>query len=635
MIFFRATALLVFSLGCIATQTTVTVSSTGAQAVPTTLFGATFEEVNQAGDGGIYAELLKNRAFQKVTPGTPESLDGWQSVGGANITVVQDASPVSTALPNSLRVTIPTGKIAPVGFANEGYFGGMAVDTTLTYTVSFFYKFPTASSFRGTAVIGFQTASGLSLGSTTAPINGNQTTWLQVTVSFKPVQTSLNNNNVFAITFNAMAAAGQTIHFAMLSSLPPTLAGGCRIDLVSVLQEMQPGFLRFPGTENLGKTIADRWQWNNTVGPVVNRPGRVGSNGYVYTDGLGLFEFLTLAEFLRATPIMSIYAGLSLDGSIVDEEDLFPFIQQAIDQINFVVGPTNTPQGAMRASLGHSTPFALTYIEIGSQEFLTSDTYQTRWLDFVTILSQSFPQLRFIAASSVNNPVLAPDPTHWDLHLYQTPSWLAQNSMFYDGIERNGVMYLEGEYAAISDNSDDPNSDRFPFPTIESALGEAAFMTGLERNSDIVFGASYSPLFNNILTTQLTPSLISFNVNQVFRSTSFYVQKLFSLNRGTQYWPSTVPDPNGSIFWSVVVQSGAKTFKVVNLSNVPENVTFISPALLAGSGTVTVLNGTGSTSNTPSTPNAAVPVTSSINLGNQPQWTYVAPPMSLSVIRVL
>ncbi|TFK37426.1 glycoside hydrolase family 51 protein [Crucibulum laeve] len=636
-------ALIVFLDLCRATDVTVTVSSTASHAIPTTLWGLTFEASNDvnhvrfnSGDGGLYGELLKNRAFQKVTPNTPEALDGWHSIGGAGLTVIADTTPVSPSLPNSLQVTFPSGKILPVGFGNEGYFGGIKVDTTATYSVSFFYRFPTASSFRGNAVVGMQTSTGLSLGSTTVAISGAQTTWLQVIATFRQVQAPFNNNNFFSITLDGTAAAGQTVNFAMLSLAPPLTFGNAavRVDIGAVLTELQPGFLRFPGGKNLGNSIADRWQWNATVGALVNRPGRMGSYGYVNTDGLGLFELLTICEDLGAKPIMAVYSGLSLDGEAVPEADILPYIQQAIDQINFAIGPTTTVQGAQRATLGHSAPFALNWVEIGNEDFMSSDTYLARWQDFVTILSQKFPQLRFIASSNVNNPILAPDPTHWDVHMFQTPSWFAQNSMYYDGFQRNGTMYLEGEYAATTSNDGGSGPAPLTFPTVESALGEAAFMTGIERNSDIVFGAAYSPLLNNVGSSQQSPSLIGFDIDSVYRSTSFYVQKLFSTNRPVSYVPSTIPDPNGSVFWSVgTTANPAHLFKVVNIGNTPVNVTFVLPFTVA-SGTITVLTGSPTVSNSPSSPSAVVPVATTTTLAATRSWVYVAPPFSLSIMRV-
>ncbi|RDB27701.1 putative alpha-L-arabinofuranosidase A [Hypsizygus marmoreus] len=623
-----------FIAGACRADTTVAVNPTSHHTVPTTLWGQTYEEVN-SGDGGLYAELLQNRAFQKVTPNTQEALVGWHSINGANINVIADPIPVSPFLPNALQVTFPPNRFGLIGFGNEGFYG-LKVDTALTYKASFYYRFPTATSYRGNAVIGFQTVSGLSLGSVTAPISGAQTTWTQVSVSVTPAQVAFNNNNYFNVVFDAGAVAGQTINFAMLSLFPPTYrnrANGVRLDIATAIAENRPGFFRFPGGKNLGTTIDTRWQWNTTVGALLDRPGRVGAWGYTNTDGLGLFEFLQFSEDIGASPIMGVWSGLALDGSSIEEKDLGPYIQQAIDQINFAIGPTSTVQGMLRATLGHSAPFPLTYIEIGNEDLLSSDTYVYRWRYFTTVLSQNFPQLRYIATSNANDPVVAPDPTHWDVHAYKTPSWFAKNSFFYDSFQRNGTLYLEGEYAVV-DNDIQATHDRLLYPTLQGSLGEAAFMTGLERNSDIVFGAAYSPLLNNVANTQWTPNLLSFDVNNVYRSTSFYVQKLFATNRGQLYYSSTLPNPGGTLFWSVTQESSTWVMKIVNTADSPDNITFLLPVAVR-QGTSTVMKGAATDSNTPANPNLVAPVISSLVLSvASKQLTYAVPSLSLTVIRI-
>ncbi|KAF9465654.1 glycoside hydrolase family 51 protein [Collybia nuda] len=581
--------------------------------------------------------LLRNRAFQKVTPNTPEALDGWRSINNAGLTIIADPTPVSNALPNSLEVKFPPNKFGPIGFGNEGFVGGLKVDKSLTYTASFFYRFPVASSFKGNAVIGLQTSTGLSLGSATAVLSGTQTTWQQITVTFTPSQNPFNNKNYFSITLDGIASSGQTIHFAMLSLFPPTFRGrvnGLRPDLATALLEMTPGFLRFPGGKNLGNSVDTRWQWNNTVGKLVDRPGRVGTWGYVNTDGLGLLEFLTLCEDLSVTPIMGVWAGFSLDGNSVPIEDFWPYIQQAIDQINFAIAPTSHPLGLLRSQLGHTAPFALTYIEIGNEEFFSSDTYVDRWGYMTSVLSQNFPQLRYIATSNSNNPVLYPDPTHWDVHSFQTPGWFASNSFFYDGFERNGTMYLEGEYAATT-NDLVAKHDRLLYPTMKGAASEAAYMTGLERNSDIVFGASYSPLLN-VISGEKTPNLISFDVTTVYRSTSYYVQMMFANNRGATLMQSTLPDPTGTLFWTVSRDVYAQMYfiKIVNVAAASEVVTVKLPGVFL-SGAAVVLTGAPDASNTPTTPGLVVPVINAINLSAYVNThSHTAPAYSVTVLRI-
>ncbi|KAF8159380.1 alfa-L-arabinofuranosidase precursor [Crassisporium funariophilum] len=601
--------------------------------------------MRQSGDGGLYAELLQNRAFQQVTPGTSAALNAWQAVNGATISVIKETSPVSSALPNALQVTVPSGKTGPVGVSNTG-FTGIKVTAGAEYTASFFYRFPTSSSFRGNVAIGLQSTTGQVFVSTSAAISGAQTTWKQISVKLVPgpAAGSSTISNLFTVTVDGAAATGQTINFAMFSLFPPTFknrANGMRADIAEALAEMAPSFFRLPGGNNLeGQTTATRWQWNATVGSLLNRPGRVGDWSYVNTDGLGLLEYLNWCEDLGMEPIMAVWAGYALGGTSIAEAQLGPFIQQAIDQINFVVGdPATSAPAALRASLGHPQPFTLKFVEIGNEDFVGSapGTYAYRWKDIVTALKVQFPTIHFIATSQTSGPVLTPKPTEYDVHVYQTPTWFAQNSFFYDSFARDGTKYFEGEYAAISTNANNlfgtVASGRLTFPTMQGAAGEAAFMTGLERNSDIVFAASYAPLLGHVTSNQWTPNLLAFDAGSVYRSTSFYVQKLFSINSGDTYIPSTLPSPTGTLFWSVVRKTSSNQIiiKISNTAAAAAPVTFVLPfSNVATAGTAQVLTGAGTASNTPTNPNLMVPVTTSIITGKT--FNYTAPAVSVSVL---
>lgn len=619
---------------------TISVSSTASHPIPTTLWGLMFEDISHSGDGGLYGELLQNRAFQLVTPGSGNALNSWSAVNGATISVIRESTPISTALPNALHVVIPTGRNGGVGFANAG-FSGIAVTSGTTYTGSFFYRFPASSGFRGSATVSLQSSSGSTLGDTTVSLSGAQTSWAQVSFSIRANSTPGNLNNRFVITLDGGSAAGQTINFGLLSLFPPTFRNrqnGMRNDIASALAEVGPSFWRFPGGNNLeGGTVDQRWQWNATVGPLQNRAGRQGDWGYINTDGLGLFEYLLWCEDLGMEPIMAVWSGFALGGTSVAQNQLGPFIQQSIDQINFVIGDGSTEPGRLRASLGHPDPFKLTYVEIGNEDSFAANTYTFRWTTYANALKNAFPQLHFIATTNVNNPVLTPKPTEYDVHVYQTPTWFAQNSFFYDGFARDGTHYFEGEYAAISTNPNDifgpPSDGRLIFPTVESAAGEAAFMTGLERNSDIVFAASYAPLLGHVTNNQWTPNLVAFDAGNVYRSTSFYVQKLFSQNRGDQYIPSTLPSSTGTLFWSVVrkTSTGQLIIKISNTGSSAARLTFnLAFNNVATSGTAQVLTGVPTSSNTPQNPNLITPQTSNISTGKS--FTYNAPAVSVNVL---
>jgi len=204
--------------------------------------------------------------------------------------------------------------------------------------------------------------------------------------------------------------------------------------------------------------------------------------------------------------IMAVWSGYTHRKTSVSRSQLRPYIEQAIDQIQFVIGdPASSTPAAIRAAMGHPEPFKLSYVEVGNEDFF-STTYSYRWKDYLTTLSVQFPNLKFIATSIPYSQTLTPKPLQYDVHDYNTPSWFASNSFYYDTFERDGTHYFEGEYAAISSNANDlfgtPANGKFIYPVMQGSVGEAAFMTGLERNSDIVFAASYAPLLNNVNNSQ-------------------------------------------------------------------------------------------------------------------------------------
>ncbi|KAI0065236.1 glycoside hydrolase [Artomyces pyxidatus] len=607
--------------------TTVIVNGTASHSIPSTLFGLMYE----SGDGGLYGELLQNRAFQQVQPRTATSLLAWHPVNGAALAVIADPKPLSAALPNSLQLTVPVGTSGQAGVGNEGYWG-INVNSSWTYTASFFYRFPsTLPSSHVNAHVSLISASGTVFATQSAPLSLTSS-WTQLSLSLKPSHSAPSILNNFTVTVDA--ASGTTINFALFSLFPPTFKNqknGMRIDIAEALLELNPSFFRFPGGNNLGQTAAQRWQWNATVGPLTARPGRIGDWGYANTDGLGLLEYLTWIESMGMQNIMAVWSGYSLDTLSLPEDELAPYIEQAREQIEFAIGSTTTKGGALRASLGRPQPFKLDYVEVGNEDFFAANTYPYRWKDFVGNLSAAYPDIRFIATSDAWDPLLNPTPQSYDVHVYQTPSWFIDNAFYYDSFERNGTTYFEGEYAAISTNASDifgvPADGRLLWSTMESASSEAAFMTGLERNSDIVFAASYAPLL-------ATPNLVTFDAGQVVRSTSYYTQKLFSVNRGEVYLPSTLPAVGGAVAWSVTQKNSPKQFiiKIANAGSEPAALSFLLPSAVKSTGTAQVLTGPKNMSNTIDSPNGIAPQTAHISTGSTTNYT--APAYSVSVLIV-
>ncbi|PPR04586.1 hypothetical protein CVT24_012014 [Panaeolus cyanescens] len=638
---------------------TVTVESTPHHPIPSTLWGLMFEDIS-SGDGGLYAELLKNRAFQKVTPGTSAALSNWAAINGASISVIADTPALSSALPNSLSLVIPSGKTGPVGFSNSG-FSGIKVTAGTPYKASFFYRVPSARSLNSPITVSLQSTSGQVFGSATTTLSGSQTSWTKVELTITPSSSASNTNNVLAFTVDGASNSGLTYNFNMFSLFPPTfkgrangmrpdLAQACRVansfsqvydhlcgNFFKALADLKPSFWRFPGGNNLeGDTTETRWIWNETIGPLETRPGRPGTWGYINTDGLGLYEYLLWCEDLDMEPILGVWAGYGLSHTSVPENQLGPYIQEAIDLINFVIGdPAKNSFAARRAALGHPAPFRLQYVEIGNEDFVGSapSTYPYRWRNFYNTLTATFPHLKYIATSHQNNPVLSPNPKFWDNHVYQTPNWFYQNAHQYDSYPRDGTQFFEGEYAAISVVPSDIWNNRLPYPNIASAVGEAAYMTGLERNSDIVFAAAYAPLIGHTTDNQWTPNLLAHDADTVYFSTSYYVQKMFSVNAGDSYLPSTLPTKGGTLHWSVVRKNSGNQIiiKIANNAVNVESLTFDLPFnTVSSTGTAEVLTGAAAAANNPSNPNAVRPVTSTISTGKS--FTYNAPALSFTVI---
>ncbi|KAI1798142.1 glycoside hydrolase [Ganoderma leucocontextum] len=546
----------------------------------------------ESGDGGLYAELLQNRAFQQVTPNTSGALTAWHALSNAQLTVIADSNPVSTSLPDSLQFSVPSGSSGAVGFTNEGFWG-IKVNSSWTYKASFYYRFPASSSFSGTLTAGLRTNGGAILAQTTTQIRGTATNWTQVNLDLKPTISAPDNDNSFFISVDGAAAAGQTINFAVLSLFPPTFKDRMECGLILrrfTLAEMGPAFFCFPGGNNLGQTPATRWQWNATVGSLLDRPGRAGDWGYVNTERVLLL--LPAFRLLSLTSRLAVVSGYALGGTSKPESALAGFIQQAKDQVT-----------ALRASLGHPEPFNLRFVEIGNECIRQSDD-QTR-------------RPEFLATPDVGSPVLSPVPPAYDVHIYQTPTWFYQNAFYYDSFVRDGTTYFEGEYAAMS-----ASTGRLLWPTVASSAGEAA-----EFNSDIVFAASYAPLLQDealhVNSTQWCVShfmanlaylvnLLRCSAGSVIKSTSFYAQKVRH-NRpvrhlGDQYLPSTLPTNSGTLHCS-----GETFIKVANAGSASASITFDLTQFSIQNGPQTIL-----------------PQLSNVTTGTT--FTYNAPAFSISVI---
>ncbi|KZP28166.1 glycoside hydrolase family 51 protein [Athelia psychrophila] len=563
-------------------QATIVINATPSHSIPSTLCKS-FSKAIRFGDGGLYAELLQNRAFQQVdVTNQASALTAWAAVGDTSITVIADTTPLSSALPNALQVTVPTGSTGSVGFSNSGYWG-INVNTSWTYEASLYYRFPTATTFSGPLTIALTSSSGVVLASKALTISGKNTGWTQLTTTLTATKAPSNTNNLFTVTVNGATAAGQTIHFAFLSLFPPTYKGranGMRVDIANAMAALGPSFFRLPGGNNLGQTIPTRWQWNATVGALIDRPGRVGDWGYPNTDGLGLYEYMTFCEDVGMEAIMAIWAGYSLNGaSVAQGAALEPYIQQSIDQINFVISTDITSgPGAVRASLGHPKPFALTYIEVGNEDFFSS-TYPYRWTQYLGNLTALFPHhntsktqtatisasrhpripvcfTEFMATSYHANPVSSQVTllNRASVHVYQTPKkhrfcWFLK--LWILGWVFSAAISSECRMTVIAGINVNTSwtyeaSLYYRFPTATTFSGPLTI--ALTSSSGVYDVHVYPPISDCINSLSQTPNLIGFDAGSVIHSTSYYVQHMFSLNRGDVYLPSTLPWANGTLY---------------------------------------------------------------------------------------
>jgi alpha-L-arabinofuranosidase len=517
-------------------ELTVRIDQPGAKISPM-FYGLMTEEINHAYDGGLYAELIQNRIFKdgpraRAKP-DPASPPHWWLVkaGGAEGSIMLDTSnPVNTtALTTSLRLDMKGGG-GRIGVANDGFWG-IPVKPNTEYRVSFYAR--GSVGFQGPLKVAIQSNEGeKEYASTNVPEIGNQ--WKKHAAILKTGAVPPSTANRFVISTSGDTRG--TLWLNLVSLFPPTYRdrpNGLRIDLMEKLADLKPTFLRFPGGNYLeGPDYNNRFNWKTTIGPLEERPGHQCPWGYRSSDGLGLLEFLLWCEDLKMEPVLAVYAGLHIDNgrNIITGDALRPHVQDALDEIEYVTGAPTTPWGLRRAKDGHPNPFKLTYIEIGNEDNLNNGgpSYNDRFMMFYDAIKAKHPELKIIATTTVRTR----RPDVIDDHLYSPPRNLERQSTRYDNASRNGAKVFMGEWAS---------QDGIPTPTMNAALGDAAFLGGLERNSDLVVMVSYAPLLVNVgqnpRAAQWGTNLIGYNALTSFGSPSYYVQKMFSDNRGDHVLP--------------------------------------------------------------------------------------------------
>jgi alpha-L-arabinofuranosidase len=673
---------------------TLDLTKPGASVSPM-LYGLMTEEINHSYDGGLYAELIRNRIF-KDNPAKPE---GWSLVNEDTvnskatiklIAATQDNVPfderrhaINGALQTCLRLTVEKAG-GRVGIANEGYWG-IPVKASTTYKASFYIK--GTGSFQPPRRPGAQPpqpAGPVIEDSTAGPItvtiesNDGKTVYASGTIDlaksiyWKKYEITLTTSADVKPTTDArfVISTNRTglYYFNLVSLFPPTYnnrPNGNRSDLMKMLVDMKPKFLRFPGGNFLeGPMITDAFPWKQTLGPLENRPGHRGSWGYRPSDGMGLLEFLEWCEDMGAEPVLAVYAGYSLQGDHIDAGPLLkPYVDDALEEIEYVIGDVKTYWGAKRASDGHPAPFKLKYIEIGNEDwFDRSNSYDGRFNQLRTAIEAKYPQLHCIStipdAQYPNQKVTTgKKPEILDEHYYRNRWQMWENASQYDNYDRNGPKIFVGEWAT---------REGAPTTNLIAALGDAAWMTGMERNSDIVIMSCYAPLFVNVNTaTATTPrawqwdsDLIGYNALYSYGSPSYHVQKLFGTYLGNKIVPTTAenvpmqnrpltrrdstegitPRPIPTIFYAATKdeKTGVVYLKIVNTTAVAQAVEINvkgSTKILPNATLVVIKGDKPEDTNTITDPEKIVPVSSKIN-GVAPVFTRTLDPYSVTIFQL-
>lgn len=513
-----------------------------------THYGIFYEDINHAADGGLYAELIRNRSFEDDLMGggrnmrrrggqnnqnedqTEPRISNWFSVGSASLKLIQE-NLLNSVQHNALNVML---KKAGDGVRNEGFWGINAVKGT-KYRLSFWAK--SLNGYNGTITAQLQSTNGQSLGN--VKINANfGKEWKKYTA----IITATGNDP--RAEFSLTADKVGEFQIDVVSLFPPTFKNrenGMRPDLAQMLADMHPRFMRFPGGCFVeGQQSPDNaFRWKRTIGPIEQREGHANVNwGYRTSDGIGFHEFLQLSEDLGAKPLFVVNVGI-WHGGCTPYDQIGEWIEECMDALEYANGDITTKYGKMRAENGHPAPFNLEYIEIGNENYNfnmnnnsdQSDHYPERYIQFYNAIKAKYPNVHCIGnveSWSTDNPSWRNNyPVEMvDEHYYRNPKWFADRFDKYDSYDRSKYKIYVGEYAVTSQFGDIGN--------LNAALGEAVYMMGMENNSDVVVMNSYAPIFVNENDARWRPDMIRFNSNKVMGTPSYYVQQLFPNNIGTQ-----------------------------------------------------------------------------------------------------
>ena len=551
----------------------------GAPVQPT-MYGIFFEDINFGADGGLYAEMVENRSFE-----FPDRLMGWNTFGNVS---VNDLKPAFDRNPHYVTLLDAGHNQKYTGLENHGFFG-MGLKKGMKYDFSVYARMNSLQGKMARFRVELVGEDDVPIAWDTIEVTCNQ--WKKYTGTL----TSKKTDPKGFLRIFLMSADG--VDLDHISLFPEDNWHGLRADLVKDLADLHPGVFRFPGGCIVeGTDLATRYQWKNTVGPAENRPLNENRWNYTFSNrmypnyyqsyGLGFYEYFLLAEKIGASPLPVLSCGLACQFQNKDNDpnahvalsDLQPYIDDALDLIEFANGSVYTKWGKVRAEMGHPKPFDLKEIGIGNEQW--GPLYPERLEKFVKAIRAKYPDIKICGSSGPSSSGKDFD-YGWeqmrkigvdlvDEHYYMSPDWFLKNADRYDNYSRKGPKVFAGEYAAHARH--DPNS-------WEAALSEAAFMTGLERNADVVYQATYAPLFAHIDGWQWRPDLIWFDNLSSVRSANWYVQMLYGTNKGTNVLKLTengkAVEGRDGLYASAVYDAPTKNYvvKMVNASDASRSIT--------------------------------------------------------------
>ncbi|CAN5655842.1 alpha-L-arabinofuranosidase C-terminal domain-containing protein [soil metagenome] len=619
--------------------------------VEPTMWGIFFEDINMGADGGIYAELVKNRSFEFYKP-----LMGWtvdQGKFNEGSVLVLNRQEEDIANPRYVRIT-KKDAADQLSLSNEG-FRGMGIKKGLRYDFSVMVHQQTPGLKMNIELLG---TNGQTIGKASLVTPSTTKNWEKIGVSFNATDSAMKGS--LKISFEGAGVCD----FDMISLFPEDTwmhrPGGMRADMIQLLADMKPGFLRFPGGCIVeGHDLEVRYQWKKTIGPIDQRQLIINrwntefahrpSPDYFQTFGLGFFEYFQLADDIGASPLPILNCGMACQfntAEVAPIDQLDPYVQDALDLIEFANGDVNTKWGKVRADMGHPASFNLKMMGVGNENW--GPQYVERLEIFMKAIKARYPDFKIVSSSGtdpdgerfdyLNTELRKRNADIIDEHYYRRPEWFLSNATRYDNYPRNAAKIFAGEYAAQSDKTVSIKNRN----NLETAIAEAAFMTGLERNADVVNLASYAPLFAHIDGWQWTPDLIWVNNLESYGTPDYYVQKLYSVNKGTNTVPALVDGKpltgQDSLYASAVIDNNTKDIiiKIVNASGMAQSKTIQLDGVkkLQSKGLLTVLKGEEpGNMNSFNQPKNVAPVESEISIKGK-KIAFVAAPYSFSVIRV-